>query len=58
MNELRLNGHLVIGDTVLETVQLVQKRIRAAIILPSGSPAYQTARQAVLANDFKVTLEG
>ena len=58
MSGLKLNGHAVIGDAVLKTVQLGQKRIRTAITVPSGSPGYQTARKAVLANDFEITLEG
>ena len=58
VSELRLNGHPVPGEAVLEIVSRSNKRIRAAITVPSGSPMHQTARQAVLAKDFEVTLEG
>ena len=58
MSELRLNGHPVPGEAVLEIVSRSNKRILAAITVPSNSPMHQTARQAVLANDLEVTLEG
>jgi len=58
VGELKLNGHPVVGEAVLEIVSRSNKRIRAAITVPSDSPMHQTARQAVLANDFEVTLEG
>lgn len=58
MSELRLNGHPVAGKAVLETVNLSRKRIWASITVPSGSPAHQDAREAVLANDLEVTLDG
>jgi hypothetical protein len=58
MSELKLNGHPVSGKTVIEAVSLGNKRIRAAITVPPGSPMHQTAREAVLANDLEVNLEG
>jgi len=58
VGELKLNGHPVLGEAVLEVVSRSNKRIWAAITVPSGSPMHQTARQAVLANDLEVTLEG
>lgn len=58
MSELILNGHPVPGEAVLEVVSRGNKRIRAAITVPSGNPMHQAARQAVLANDLEVTLEG
>lgn len=58
MSALRLNGHPVAGKAVLETVNLNHKRIRAAITVPFGSPAHRAAREAVLANDLEVTLDG
>lgn len=58
MSELKLNGHPVEGQAVLETVQLGQKQIQAAITVLPDSPAHHAARKAVLANDLKVTLEG
>lgn len=43
---------------MLETVNLSQQQIQALITVPSGSPAHQIAREAVLANYLEVTLEG
>ena len=39
-------------------MSLGNKRIWAAITVPAGSPMHQTAREAVLANDLEVNLEG
>lgn len=58
MSELKLNGHPVLGKAVLEVVSLGNKRIWAAITVPTGNPMHQTAREAVLANDLEVNLEG
>lgn len=58
VSELKLNGHPVLGEAVLEVASRGDKRIRAAITVPSSSAVHQTARQAVLANDREVTLEG
>lgn len=58
MSKLRLNGHPVVGSAVLETLNLGQQQIQASITVPSGSPAHQVAREAVLANYLEVTLEG
>jgi len=58
MSELKLNGHPILGKAVLEAVSLGNKRIWAAIIVPAGSPVHQTSREAVLANDLEVNLEG
>lgn len=46
------------GQAVLEIVGHNRKRVRAAITVPSSSPGYKAAREAVLANDLEVTLEG
>jgi hypothetical protein len=58
VSELILNGHPVLGEAVLEVVSRGNKRVKAAITAPSDSPMHQTARQAVLADDLEVTLEG
>ena len=58
MSELKLNGHPVSGQAVLEPASPGNKRIWAAITVPAGSPMHQTAREAVLANDLEVSLEG
>jgi hypothetical protein len=58
MSELKLNGHPVLGKAVLEAVSLGNKRIWAPITVSAGSPMHQTAREAVLANDLEVNLEG
>lgn len=58
MSELKLNGHPVAGHAVLETIDLGQKQIWASITVPLGSPIHQDAREAVLANDLELTLEG
>ena len=55
---MKLNGHPVSGRAVLEATSLGNKRIWAAITVPPGSPIHQTAREAVLANDLEVNLEG
>ena len=58
MSTLTLNGQPVAGRAVLETLRPGGQRIWAAITVAVESPVYQTAREAVLANDFEVTLEG
>ncbi len=58
MNPLNLNGHPVSGHAVLKTVNLGHTEIWAALTVPTGSPVYQLAREAVLANKLEVTLTG
>lgn len=58
MNTLTLNGQPVAGRAVLEVLHPGGQRIRAAITVAADSPVYQTAREAVLANDLEVTLQG
>ena len=58
MSTLTLNGQPVAGRAVLETLRPGGQRIWASIPVVSGNPVHQTAREAVLANDLEVTLEG
>ena len=58
MSSLTLNGQPVAGRAVLETLRPGAQRIRAAITVPADSPVYKVAREAVLANDLTVTLQG
>ena len=58
MSTLTLNGQPVAGRAVLETLRPGGQRIWASITVVSDNPMHQTAREAVLANDLEVTLEG
>lgn len=58
MSSLTLNGQPVAGRAILETLPPGGQRIWAAITVASDSPVCQTAREAVLANDLAVTLQG
>ena len=58
MSTLTLNGQPVAGSAVLEALHPGGQRIWAAITVAADSPMYQTAREAVLANDLEVTLQG
>ena len=58
MNSLTLNDQPVAGRAVLEALHPGGQRIWASITVAPDSPVYQTAREAVLANDLEVTLEG
>lgn len=58
MSDLKLNGHSVKGNAVLEANDSGRKSIWATLTVLRGSAVYQIARSAVLANDLEVTLEG
>ena len=58
MNTLTLNGQPVAGRAVLEVLHPGGQRIWASITVAPDSSVYQTAREAVLANDLEVTLQG
>ena len=58
VNTLKLNGQPVAGRAILETLHPGGQRIWASITVAPDSSVYQTAREAVLANDLEVTLAG